>query len=185
MKPIYHLNCSACECDKLVRTHYGFLDSHADVVELTPTLEAECLKQFGYTEEKASQEGRLYLCEPYVCKGCGNVDYYNFLKCPDIAKVSRLMIMAVAAPVMCYLFFYTNVNHILSVIMGIIVCIIFIYLNTLFLRRHLRKYDQTSDRLVCKKCSDQDIMLLDCNKEPLKCPECGQMTYYIEADNPF
>jgi len=181
MKPKYRLSCSACECDIQVRSHYGFLDSHAAVVQLTPTLEAECLKQFGYTEEQASHEGRLYLCEPYVCKGCGNIDYYNFLKCPDIAKVSRLLIIAVAAPVLFYLFFYTNLNHILSLIMGIVVCIIFIYLNTLFLRRHLRKDDLASDRLVCKKCSDQDIMPLDCNKGPLKCPECGQMTYHIEA----
>lgn len=176
----YYLTCSTCDHADQMKPHYGFLDSSAAIMPLVRPLDYEYMKQLGYTENKAAQHGRLFECKPYVCEDCGTLDYYNFIKCPDVARISPLMKLALAAPLLMFLFFYTNLNHGLAIAIAIAFSFLIVLGKTIFLRVYLKKTDSFSDHYQCKKCSSPNLTGLTPNTHPLPCPECGQKTYTLE-----
>ena len=177
--PVY-LTCSTCDYANCLQPHYGFLDASASIVPLSRPIDYDYMKRLGYTESQAAQQGRLFQRQPFVCKDCGGFDYYNFIKCPDIARISPVMKLALAAPLLMFLFCYTNLNHGVAVAVAIVFSVMIVLLKTLFLRVYLKKTDTFSDEMHCKKCSSHNITLLSSDINPLRCPECGQRTYSID-----
>jgi len=176
----YQVSCSSCNCETLYKNQYGFQDTTASAVSLILFQREIFLEQFGTTLDQATQQGRLFLHRPYACCSCGHWDYYNALKCPDIAKVSRVWLIGSAFPLLMYLFYFTSLHHILALGLALLFCILCVLGKTILLRRHLRKADHVSDPFICKNCQSPDLVSLIDLPLPLTCPDCGKQTCIME-----
>lgn len=180
MKDNYYLTCSSCHHEKLYKNQYGFLGTPESAAVLTLFEKETFLKQFGYTLDQASQEGRLFLNRPYACRDCGHWDYYYAMKSPDIARVSRLWLATAAFPLLLYLFYFTPIHHLLALAIALVFCVSVVLCKTLVLRKRLNKTDKISDAFSCKKCHRSDLVALSHTAQPLACPNCGNNTCIVE-----